>query len=119
MKKLIVLASSLFIGFIACTDQSEKIEEQAHTAPVLPTQHYDYRNLQLPEGSSNANIIDCDFCGSPGTNFGSIQITDEGATLGRVLFYDKQLSLNNTISCGSCHHQDKAFADGERFFKRI
>jgi len=26
-------------------------------------------------------------------------ITDKGATLGRVLFYDKNLSVNNTVSC--------------------
>lgn len=31
--------------------------------------------------------------------------------LGRVLFYDKKLSLNNTISCGSCHVQSAAFSD--------
>jgi len=38
-------------------------------------------------------------------------ITDAGATLGRVLFYDKNLSLNNTIACASCHIQDKGFGD--------
>lgn len=38
-------------------------------------------------------------------------ITDLGATLGRVLFYDKNLSLNNTISCSSCHIQEFAFGD--------
>lgn len=38
-------------------------------------------------------------------------ITDEGATLGRVLFYDKNLSLNNTIACASCHQQEFAFSD--------
>ena len=38
-------------------------------------------------------------------------ITDEGATLGRVLFYDKKLSLNNTISCASCHIQELGFTD--------
>ena len=32
-------------------------------------------------------------------------ITDKGATLGRVLFYDKRLSRNDTISCSSCHKQ--------------
>ena len=31
--------------------------------------------------------------------------SDAGAQLGRVLFYDKRLSLNNTVACGSCHHQ--------------
>lgn len=38
-------------------------------------------------------------------------MTNEGATLGRVLFYDKKLSTNNTISCGSCHIQEHAFSD--------
>jgi cytochrome c peroxidase len=33
------------------------------------------------------------------------------ATLGRVLFYDKNLSKDGSVSCGSCHHQDLAFAD--------
>ncbi|MEM9081234.1 MAG: cytochrome c peroxidase [Verrucomicrobiota bacterium] len=38
-------------------------------------------------------------------------ITDLGATLGRVLFYDKRLSRNSTISCASCHQQENAFSD--------
>lgn len=40
-------------------------------------------------------------------------IDDKIATLGRVLFYDVNLSSNNTISCASCHKQDHAFSDGE------
>ncbi len=42
-------------------------------------------------------------------------ITNEGATLGRVLFYDKQLSINNTVSCASCHKQENAFTDTVQF----
>ena len=38
-------------------------------------------------------------------------ITNKGATLGRVLFYDKNLSSTNTISCASCHKQADAFSD--------
>lgn len=38
-------------------------------------------------------------------------ITNSAATLGRVLFYDKALSLNNTIACASCHKQEFAFSD--------
>ncbi len=38
-------------------------------------------------------------------------VTNKGATLGRVLFYDKNLSSNNTISCASCHQQANAFSD--------
>ena len=48
---------------------------------------------------------------TPSTN----QTTNEGATLGRVLFYDPRLSANNTVSCGSCHHQDKAFSTNDQF----
>ncbi|MDQ6860326.1 MAG: cytochrome-c peroxidase, partial [Verrucomicrobiota bacterium] len=44
---------------------------------------------------------------TPGTN----PITDAGATLGRVLFYDKRLSRNDTVSCSSCHQQARAFGD--------
>ncbi len=35
--------------------------------------------------------------------------------LGRVLFYDNALSVNNSVSCGSCHKQSRAFADDSRF----
>jgi cytochrome c peroxidase len=36
---------------------------------------------------------------------------DHQTTLGRVLFFDTQLSRNDTISCASCHRQDRAFSD--------
>lgn len=41
--------------------------------------------------------------------------TDAGATLGRVLFYDKRLSTNQSISCSSCHQQANGFSDPSRF----
>ncbi len=44
-------------------------------------------------------------------NTGANTITDAKATLGRILFYDKNLSVTNTISCGSCHKQAFAFSD--------
>lgn len=37
------------------------------------------------------------------------------ATLGRVLFYDNQLSEDFSVSCASCHKQEAAFADTEAF----
>ena len=40
------------------------------------------------------------------------QMSEAKFQLGRHLFYDARLSSNETISCSSCHHQDKAFADG-------
>lgn len=35
--------------------------------------------------------------------------------LGRVLFYDKNLSSDRTISCASCHKQEFAFGDNTAF----
>jgi cytochrome c peroxidase len=34
------------------------------------------------------------------------------AEIGRLLFYDKILSGNRNISCGTCHHHDHAGSDG-------
>lgn len=42
-------------------------------------------------------------------------MTVEGVKLGRHLFYDPILSLDSTISCASCHQQEKAFTDGTAF----
>ncbi len=42
---------------------------------------------------------------------GGNSVTDAAATLGRVLFYDNNLSHNNEFSCGFCHRQELAFGD--------
>jgi len=44
-------------------------------------------------------------------NSGANPITNSKATLGRVLFYDKSLSIDNTVACASCHQQQFAFGD--------
>jgi cytochrome c peroxidase len=44
-------------------------------------------------------------------NSGSNSMNDKVATLGRVLFYDKKLSSNSTVSCSTCHNQTDAFSD--------
>jgi cytochrome c peroxidase len=41
-------------------------------------------------------------------------LTVERVTLGRTLFFDKQLSSNNAQSCSDCHLPEKAFADNRR-----
>jgi cytochrome c peroxidase len=38
-------------------------------------------------------------------------ITDEKVALGRKLFFDKRLSLNETVSCATCHVPEYAFTD--------
>jgi cytochrome c peroxidase len=63
---------------------------------------YNYADQQVPGYITKDN--------TPPNN----TITDIGATLGRVLFYDRNLSKDNTISCSSCHKQENAFGDNEK-----
>ncbi len=75
----------------------------------LPDPPYRYTDVALPRHFTAAAAMRFD--NTPPEN----PLTDHGATLGRVLFYDTRLSANNTVSCGSCHAQARAFDDPERF----
>ena len=99
----------------SCSEEKEyvPIEDETHEHILnLPETPYNYSELNLPayflsnDGGplpSSVNGID----NTPGNN----PVTDTGATLGRVLFYDVSLSANRTTACGSCHRPEKAFAD--------
>jgi cytochrome c peroxidase len=50
---------------------------------------------------------------APEYNFAENPRTKEGFLLGKKLFYDPILSIDNTISCGSCHQQFVAFAHSD------
>jgi len=41
-------------------------------------------------------------------------MSDAKVRLGRALFYDKRLSIDESMSCSTCHQQPRAFTDGER-----
>ena len=75
----------------------------------LPTTPFNYSAPILPMAFSTPPILAQD--NMPATNV----TTDAGATLGRVLFYDKRLSTNQTISCSSCHQQTHGFSDPRKF----
>jgi cytochrome c peroxidase len=74
----------------------------------LPAVPYRYAQTDLPSHFTKAPAAKFD--NTPADN----PITDAGATLGRVLFYDTRFSANGTISCGSCHVQKHGFADPRR-----
>ncbi|GAB4440787.1 MAG: cytochrome c peroxidase [Turneriella sp.] len=42
------------------------------------------------------------------------KLSREAVELGRVLFYDKDLSADSSVACASCHKQQFAFADNVR-----
>ena len=75
--------------------------------PAEPAVYEDFR-LGMP-----AAYVESRRSGAPfwDTTPESNPVTDAGAALGRVLFYDKRLSATNTHSCGSCHQQRYGFAD--------
>ncbi|MRG96208.1 cytochrome-c peroxidase [Polyangium spumosum] len=75
---------------------------------ALPETPYNYAAIDLPAHFQGQLAADQD--NTPAGN----PITDDGATLGRVLFYDVALSKNGTIACASCHQQESAFSDTAR-----
>ena len=87
--------------FAACAKQGALPYES--DSLKLPTAALDY---QLPKTGATAFFASNSFRDNVNN-----PITNNGATLGRVLFYDKKLSLNNLVSCASCHKQDKGFSD--------
>lgn len=78
----------------------------------LPETPFDYASLNLPGHFTTdaAGPLPTSINGTDNTPRSNL-ITNDGATLGRVLFYDKKLSANGTIACASCHKQDKGFSD--------
>ncbi|MDF4222222.1 cytochrome c peroxidase [Maribacter sp. M208] len=88
-------------------DNDEIADDLANDSSILtlPDSPFNYANILLPEFFLNNDVRNED--NTPNNN----EITDNGATLGRVLFYDKNLSLNNTVSCASCHIQQHGFSD--------
>ena len=46
-------------------------------------------------------------------------VTAETVALGRKLYYDKQLSIDGTIACASCHDPEAGFADPNQFSEGV
>jgi cytochrome c peroxidase len=108
MNKVILFFSMAFL-FVACIKEGadkkytfyedgdyKKISEHVK----LPPKEFNY-DLETPKYINNA--------------FFAVQPVKSMATLGRVLFYDKNLSKDRKISCASCHDQKLAFADSKAF----
>ena len=109
-KGLILAALAASIYFFQACSKNDSAGIQPTPDPIatylnLPSTPYNYSSVILPAYLQTPNIQGQ--INTPANN----QITDWGATLGRVLFYDKNLSINNTIACASCHKQASAFSD--------
>lgn len=85
-RHLFFLSSAVVLIFAVSCSKSDDLPNAGTTSLHLPSGNVEYFNTSPQIG-----------------------------TLGRVLFYDKSLSINNAIACGSCHKQALAFADNIRF----
>ena len=84
-----IVLSVMLTGFYSCMKESTGVET-SYLKLSLPSTPYSYSSFN---GNGSDDLI----------------------TLGRVLFYDTHLSINNAISCASCHKQTFGFSDNVDF----
>lgn len=91
MKKLVYIL--LIIYFAACRS------DDTNTGILVEPNVEQIALIHIPEGFPEMEF--------PKGN----ELTKDRWELGKKLFYEKKLSVNNSISCGSCHKPTLAFAD--------
>ncbi len=110
MKKMTLafVLATLILSFYSCLEDGVGLDTQRYTEEDyteiaqrlnLPKEGFDY-NLKFPEYYS-------------AISFGPVrrQQDVDKITLGRVLFYDTDLSADRSVSCASCHDQSIGFSD--------
>lgn len=109
---IFIVITALLITSCSKESEYEPLPEENNIIN-LPGVVYNYTDIIFPNhlttnvllGAPQSAAIEND--NTPATN----PTTNDGATLGRVLFYDKNLSANGTIACASCHVQANGFSD--------
>ena len=107
MKTQLITLCMIVLILSSCSNNSDENYEEITTYPFVEAEFgssVDLENLANYANQATPSYI-------TKNNSQGNAITDKGATLGRVLFYDKNLSSNNSISCASCHKQEFAFSD--------
>jgi cytochrome c peroxidase len=94
----------MLVIFVSCSKSDDNSQSPNEILTSIFGNNIDIDNLDNYANQQTPTYITRD--NTVGNN-----ITDIKATLGRVLFYDKKLSIDNTISCASCHKQAFAFSD--------
>ncbi len=93
-----------FVGvvvlFISCSKELDQQERFSYLDYNLDELQYQFTNFPAHFGGKVAP---------------SQLRSQRAASLGRLLFYDEKLSLNNSTSCATCHKQQNAFADNTKF----
>ena len=110
MLRFVTTLCSVYCALSICCAVAAESKDSVRSPRLgLPAVPYQYADVALPKHFQTAAAKAFD--ATPADN----PTTDAGATLGRVLFYDTRLSINDSISCGSCHFQEHAFADPRPF----
>lgn len=105
MKLKLILSSLVFLFLITYSCKKDPIELSPQQITELEWQIIE-RDLNLPRETMDYTLQFPYHYGG-----GTLSINNNFATLGRVIFYDKNLSKTRKISCASCHKQELAFSD--------
>jgi cytochrome c peroxidase len=100
MKKIFILSIIVLviIQIVSCKKDQET-DDIVTTIPMLDETAYIIDNGMFP----------------PPPIASDNQLTVQKVLLGRMLFHEKKLSGNNTMSCSSCHKQEFGFTDTAKF----
>jgi cytochrome c peroxidase len=109
--RYLFLCALIFVALKSCKKDTEVVPDNGTTTATTsttsttgykPTPYY----VKVPIGFAPVQ--------SPINN----PMTVEGVDLGRKLFYDKILSIDSSMSCGSCHNQTFGFTDNSQQFSK-
>ena len=121
MKILLWLCLALFIlgckeDDSAVVETTDQVEDGSDDVADITALYQNYVDVDFTDLDSYTPILPPHYDALANATNTPIDnpITDRGATLGRILFYDKQLSINNTVSCASCHNQNNGFDDPDQ-----
>ncbi len=90
------------------------------TTPTMPAVAYGYSDARVPLPRHFTEPTPVGGLALAADNTPAVnRTTDAGAALGRVLFYDPRLSVDDRVSCASCHVQQFAFSDSARLSRGV
>lgn len=106
LKSVYLLITTLFI-FSSCGKEID--------LPVIEVGRFEKEVLPYLSISEVAPVINVSLPVYSTGLFDVAEVKGEKVQLGRVLFYDRNLSEDGKVSCSSCHQQEHAFSDPRRF----
>ncbi|MDP5171625.1 MAG: c-type cytochrome [Bacteroidia bacterium] len=90
--RLLLSALAVMVFFVSCCEKDPPIEADLLPMEIEVPAHF--RAIEIPANN---------------------ELTPAKVALGKRLFFDPILSIDSTVSCGSCHIASSAFADPRRF----